>query len=227
MAWVMRLLPSLLPSLALAQLSSDESLHPCGEVSYYPSKYTCYDTDYLCPVLGGKPTLRCDPDCYLPEMYSCSDGHLVYPPTLSSPGNPSSFSSMPMATCTADAKTIQLNSPLYDNSFYSDCHASSQVVVTSSIPESNLAVIGPRIIVAWPAGNSGIVAYFEPQNGIDGTLGIQVVNSTIGSPLSPVYDDRDGENATLGISAQVEFNSTAVLSVAILGSIRTCHDHRP
>jgi hypothetical protein len=131
---------------------------------------------------------------------------------------------MPMATCIVGATTIQLNSPPYKNYFYSDCHASSQVVVTSPISESNLAIIGPRIIVAWPAGNSGVALYFQPQNGINGTLGIQVVNSTIGSPLGPIYDDSNGENATVGISTEVEFSSTAVLSVAILGSIRTIRD---
>ena len=33
-------------------------------------QYTCYDTDFLCPVLNDEPTLRCGLDCYLPSMYS-------------------------------------------------------------------------------------------------------------------------------------------------------------
>jgi hypothetical protein len=96
--------------------------------------------------------------------------------------------------------------------------------VTSPQPDSNLSIISPRIIVAWPAGNSGIVTFFAPENGINGTLGIQLLNSSIGSPLSPVYSDSNSGNATVGISAQLKFNSTATLAVAILGSIRTIRD---
>jgi hypothetical protein len=96
--------------------------------------------------------------------------------------------------------------------------------VTSPLPDSNLSIIGPRVIVAWPAGNSGIVLYFSPENGLNGTLGIQLVNSTIGSPLGPIYEPIDDENATVGASTALEFNSSATLSVAILGSIRTIRD---
>jgi hypothetical protein len=96
-------------------------------------------------------------------------------------------------------------------------------VVTSPEPDSNLTIIGPRLIVAWPAGNSGIAAYFEPENGANGTLGIQLLNSTVGSPLGPVYNATGG-NATVGVSTQLSFNSSAFLSVAILGSIRTIRD---
>lgn len=77
--------------------------------------------------------------------------------------------------------------------------------------------------MAWPAGNSGIVTYFEPENGVNGTLGVRLLNSTAGEPLGPIYG-MSGENATVGITTQLEFNSSAVLSVAILGSIRTIRD---
>jgi hypothetical protein len=96
--------------------------------------------------------------------------------------------------------------------------------VTSPLPDSNISIIGPRVIVAWPAGNSGIVLYFSPTNGVNGTLGIQLVNSTIGSPLGPIYESTDAGNATVGVSTTLEFNSSATLSVAILGSIRTIRD---
>lgn len=97
-------------------------------------------------------------------------------------------------------------------------------MVTSPQPDSNLSIISPRVIVAWPAGNSGIATYFQPENGINGTLGIQMLNSSIGAPLGPIYDDSNGGNATVGVSGQLELNSSAVLAVAILGSIRTIRD---
>jgi hypothetical protein len=49
---------------------AEADLWPCGEAFYLKSKYTCYDGNFLCPVLRDEPTLRCNEDCYLPEMYS-------------------------------------------------------------------------------------------------------------------------------------------------------------
>lgn len=158
------------------------------------------------------------------RVIRCSNDKLVYPPSSSSVNTPTSSGSAPAITCTTTATTLELDSLPYSNYFYSDCHSASQVVVTSPEPDSNLTIIGPRIIVAWPGGNSGVVAYFQPEDGNNGTLGIRLLNSSSSSPLTPVYDDADGGNAIVGISTQVEFNSSAVLSVAILGSIRTIRD---
>lgn len=104
-------------------------------------------------------------------------------------------------------------------------------MIISPLPDSNLTIIGPRFLVAWPAGNSGVAAWFAPENGINGTLAIKVVNSTVGEPLGAVYEvptsmggTSENGNATVGISTSVEFNSSAVLSLAILGSIRTIRD---
>ena len=146
---------------------------------------------------------------------------MIYPPI---PSASATTSTGPAATCTGEATTLRLSSSPYENYFYSDCHSAAQVVVTSPEPDSNLTIIGPRLIVAWPAGNSGIATYFEPENGINGTLGIQLLNSTIGSPLGPVYQQNGNGNATVGVTTTLEFNSSAVLSVAILGSIRTIRD---
>jgi hypothetical protein len=118
-----------------------------------------------------------------------------------------------------------LSSPPYENYFYSDCHAASQVVLTSPKSDSNLTIIGPRLLIAWPAGNSGVVSFFQPTNGINGTLSIALINSTEGNPLGPIYQPAmQGGNATVGISGEIRFNSSAMLTVAILGSIRTIRD---
>ncbi len=55
--------------LALAAVPVDKNLQACGDAWYLPSMYTCYDTNFLCPVINGTPTLRCGPDCYLTSMY--------------------------------------------------------------------------------------------------------------------------------------------------------------
>ncbi|RGP76871.1 hypothetical protein FLONG3_4954 [Fusarium longipes] len=121
--------------------------------------------------------------------------------------------------------TQQLSDPPYENYFYSDCNTDAQVVVTSPLPDSNLSIIGPRLIVAWPAGNSGICTFFEPQNEKNGTLAIELVNSTVGSPLGVINrDEKDSEYPFVGVEGVLSFNTSANLTVAILGSIRNIRD---
>ncbi|RVX70180.1 hypothetical protein B0A52_05513 [Exophiala mesophila] len=124
------------------------------------------------------------------------------------------------------AVTQHLSDPPYENFFYSDCNSDTQVVVTSPLPESNLSIIGPRLVVAWPAGNSGICTFFQPSNGRNGSLSMTLVNSTLGNPLSPVF--RDASNSSdypvVGVEGVLLFNSSATLTIPILGSIRTIRD---
>jgi hypothetical protein len=123
------------------------------------------------------------------------------------------------------AVTQHLTDPPYDNYFYSDCNSDSQVVVTSPLPDSNLTIIGPRFIVAWPAGASGICTFFQPQNGPNGSLAIELVNSTFGNPLGPVYrTTQNSDNPFVGVQGVLAFNSSATLTIPILGSIRTIRD---
>lgn len=93
----------------------------------------------------------------------CAFGKLVYPPvpqgptsytiTRPSPTNtvsasPSSSSSTTVpATCSSTPETLHLSDPPYENYFYSNCHSSNQVVVTSPLSDSNLTIIGPRLLV--------------------------------------------------------------------------------
>lgn len=198
-------------------------------------QYTCYDGDFLCPILDSEPTLRCGPDCYLPSMYSCSADELVYPPTgsASPPISPTSSSAPISSTsssvaCEDEPSRLHLSSPPYENYFYSDCHSASQVIVTSPLEDSNLTIISPRLLVAWPAGNSGVVAFFRPQSGVNGSLAIRVVNDTGSPPLNGVYEGATEDSlsgfASVGVTATVEFNDSAILTVPILGSVRTMRD---
>lgn len=121
--------------------------------------------------------------------------------------------------------TQYLSDPPYENYFYSDCRVDAQAVITSPLPDSNLTIIGPRLIIAWPAGNSGISIFFKPQHGENGTLGIELVNSTIGSPLGGVYlNDTSSEFPYVGVEGVLAFNASTEISVAILGSIRNIRD---
>lgn len=149
-------------------------------------------------------------------------------PGSGSSRNTSSSSTASGEACSETPTTLHLSDPPYENYFYSDCHGANQIVVTSPLPDSNLTIIGPRLLVAWPAGNSGVVAFFAPQNGVNGSLGIELVNGTSDQPLSPVYDPNTSDSASgnprVGINALLRLNSSAVLTVPILGSIRTIRD---
>lgn len=92
---------------------------------------------------------------------------------------------------------------------------------------------GPQLVadarqIAWPAGNSGIAALFEPQEGGDGTLGLSLVNSTsTGNSLDPIYENGETDESPpiVGVSGHLSFNSSATLTVPILGSVRTMRDY--
>ncbi|KAJ5130855.1 uncharacterized protein N7515_006894, partial [Penicillium bovifimosum] len=128
--------------------------------------------------------------------------------------------------CTNRPSTLSLSDAPYNNYFYSDCNVAAQAVVTTPQADSDLSIISPRLIVAWPAGNSGACIFFKPQNGANGTLSIELVNSTIGTPLGPVYSagTKSNNNPSVGVQGVIRFNASAALAVPILGSIRTIRD---
>ncbi|CAG7923762.1 unnamed protein product [Penicillium olsonii] len=128
--------------------------------------------------------------------------------------------------CSDPASTLSLTDLPYHNYFYSDCNVAAQAVVTTPQQDSDLSIIGPRLIIAWPAGDSGACMFFEPQGSPNGTLAIELVNSTIGAPLGPVYSapKPPGKNPSVGVQSVLRFNATATLNLSILGSIRTIRD---
>lgn len=84
-----------------------------------------------------------------------------------------------------------------------------------------------NVEVAWPAGNSGLVSFFEPQNGESGSLAIELVESSSGHALDPVYEppQSDSEYPTVGVTGQLSLNSSATLVLSILGSVRSLRDY--
>jgi hypothetical protein len=128
------------------------------------------------------------------------------------------------ANCDGQSSRLYLSDSPYENYFYSDCHSSAHVVVTSPLPSSNLDIIYPRLIVAWPAGNSGIVSVFEPQNGQRGTLGIHLETPMGGETIEPLYVEGT-PHPEVGVTGLITFNSSAILTIPILGSIRIIRDY--
>ncbi|KAJ7194184.1 carbohydrate binding-domain-containing protein [Mycena pura] len=52
----------------------------CGGQLFFPSKYVCYDGNFLCPIANGVATLRCEDACYDPDVYTCTGGNLALAP---------------------------------------------------------------------------------------------------------------------------------------------------
>lgn len=142
----------------LCPVENGEPLLRCGPACYKPQMYSCDAAGNLIypPVSGSGPSTA-----------SSSPG------TTTTSVSVSASSSIIPAVCTETPTTQQLSAPPYivsidpaaifqqesdatlQNYFLSDCHSASQIVVTSPLPDSNLTIIGPRLVVAWPAGNSG------------------------------------------------------------------------
>lgn len=49
--------------------STGEGIEICGSQPYYPSNYTCYDNEFLCPVLENRRTQVCGDACFDPNDY--------------------------------------------------------------------------------------------------------------------------------------------------------------
>jgi hypothetical protein len=136
------------------------------------------------------------------------------PPTQPSP-----------SPCSEAASRLNLLDGPHDNYFYSDCHSSSHVIVTSPRIGDDLDFIKPRLLVAWPAGNSGALALFEPGSGQAGTLAVRVAKaSNTTEALDSIYATDAGTNPRVGVSGAINFNDSAILAVPVLGSIRAIRD---
>ncbi|CAE7014014.1 hypothetical protein P3342_003871 [Pyrenophora teres f. teres] len=134
--------------------------------------------------------------------------------------SPSLVPSFPTTACSEAASTLHLKDGPYDNHFYSDCHTSVHVIVTSPLANSNLTAITPRLLIAWPAGNSGAMTFFAPENGEAGSLSMKLEGADDNGQVLQALNAADH----VGISGRITFNSSAILTVPVLGSIRSIRD---
>lgn len=52
------------------------------------------------------------------------------------------------SNCIEAPVSQSLSDPPFENYFYSDCHSASQLIVTSPLPDSDLTIIGPRVLAS-------------------------------------------------------------------------------
>ncbi|KAH8170089.1 carbohydrate binding domain-containing protein [Sarocladium implicatum] len=229
---------ALISALRYIGAQRDTGLKRCGDTWYARAESICYDDKQLCPLVDSQPVDRYHEDCYPrieakwclgkdhddPPIYEDDDSTISEFPLVTTLPTVTALPA-PEPSCSNDPTRFELSEPPYTNYFYSDCNSASQVVVTSPLKSSNLTIIGPRLLVAWPAGNSGVVTFFEPQDGKNGTLSISLVNSsTTDNALDPIWKDEGYYWPTVGISGLLKLDKSAKLSVAILGSVRTIRD---
>ncbi|KAI0404194.1 hypothetical protein F4802DRAFT_607621 [Xylaria palmicola] len=185
----------------------------CGKQRYSINDQTCYNGEFLCPVRNRQRMLKCGNECYLPRKFYCSDGRIqLRQGTLLSdnPDNDNASDPCPLSY-------LHLTDLPYENYFVSDCSAASQVVVTSPIADDGLRLVDPRLLIAWPSGNSGIVAYFSSGEGSGTSLAISLESlPDVNRTLSPLVG---------GVTGIISFNTSAILNLAIIGSIRTIRDY--
>ncbi|KAJ7751412.1 carbohydrate binding-domain-containing protein [Mycena metata] len=68
-----RLLPVVLSALLAWIAVTAQALQSCGRSNYDPSQYTCFDDDFLCPIVNGDVLIRCGEACYSTSRFSCSN----------------------------------------------------------------------------------------------------------------------------------------------------------
>ncbi|KAF8202613.1 carbohydrate binding-domain-containing protein [Mycena galopus ATCC 62051] len=66
------LLSIVITALIASSIVAGENLLSCGQANYYPSQYTCFDDNFLCPIVNGDRYVRCGPACYSAKQYSCA-----------------------------------------------------------------------------------------------------------------------------------------------------------
>jgi hypothetical protein len=141
---------------------------------------------------------------------------LALPQQISSP---SSGPGVSTSQCSEAASRLHLQDGPHDNYFYSDCHTSVHVIVTSPQSGSDARTVKPRLLVAWPAGNSGALALFAAESGQEDALKIALEKSGDADAVESL-----NESDRVGISGTISFNVAARLTVPILGSIRSIRD---
>ncbi|KAL4245979.1 hypothetical protein ABKN59_008890 [Abortiporus biennis] len=105
-----------------------------------------------------------------------------------------------------------------DNYFVRDNVTSGQLVLTSPNNTSDLGF--SRLVVALPAGNSGALVYFLPQQGHETATPIFSV-SLKNETFTGVGEDFNNT----GVQADLSFNAIATIGVTVIGAVRAMRDY--
>lgn len=101
----------------------------------------------------------------------------------------------------------------YDNYLYRDNTTACQLLFTQANATSTLT----RFIAAFPAGNSGAMAFFNATSGNSSALSLTLVDGSLKSISNPYNHS--------GIAGQWTLSTDASLGFAVLGSVRALRDY--
>ncbi|KAJ6568568.1 carbohydrate binding-domain-containing protein [Mycena capillaripes] len=76
----MAVLLSIVLTAVVARIVAAEEGATCGNSTYFPSQYTCFDDSFLCPIINDDIYLRCGDACYSASQYSCANNTLAIIP---------------------------------------------------------------------------------------------------------------------------------------------------
>ncbi|KAI5838801.1 carbohydrate binding-domain-containing protein [Morchella snyderi] len=68
---------ALATSIFASPILEEREIKYCGSQPYDPTKYTCFQGQYLCPIQGGVVYQNCGIACYNPAEYACKNGQLT------------------------------------------------------------------------------------------------------------------------------------------------------
>lgn len=110
------------------------------------------------------------------------------------------------------ALNFQVQSGGNTNYFFRDNTTAAQILFPNATAD-----FGPqRFVAALPAGNSGALVYFLPQNSST-SLSVQAVNGSLSSVIHELNNT--------GISGRMSFDNNASMGVAVIGAVRAMRDY--
>ena len=96
-----------------------------------------------------------------------------------------------------------------DNYFLRDNLTSAQLLVTTS----NSTASSRRLVIALPAGNSGVLAYFHPsESNNNSVFGVGVAEGSFQSVMA--------DFSNVGVRVDLNFSGNATLGTTIIGAVR-------
>ena len=96
-----------------------------------------------------------------------------------------------------------------NNYFLRDNVTTAQLLLSSP----NSTKTARRLVVALPAGNTGVLAYFLPStNNSTNLLGVTLVDGSFKSATADYFN--------VGVQADLTFDANATLGVTIIGAVR-------
>ncbi|EJD08148.1 uncharacterized protein FOMMEDRAFT_144208 [Fomitiporia mediterranea MF3/22] len=111
--------------------------------------------------------------------------------------------------------SFQVTSGGNENYFLRDNLTSAQVLLTSANSLASLR----RLVVALPAGNSGVLTYFLPlsNSSSNDSLSVTIQNDSLTSTSEELNN--------VGIQGNLSFNASATVGVTIIGAVRAMRDY--